>query len=257
MPSGTKVLVRGHSVNALEKRRDIRVASIPHRINDDVCNFISHALDIKTVALPNWLSVTFTPSNPILHTSRLYGLFHGYEKGMTWEEHLSFYKNWDDLSSEMLIGCGDELKQCLEKLDCFDFSGIALPREHYEITSVEGKDDVDRMTKKIQSLIYLKDYAPMVKTADGKYIPDFKSRYFIEDFPFGLAIIKAFCKACDVDAPHIDTVLKWYDKVYEAHIYKGEKFEGEGLNRLPIPQNFGIRTIQEIIQFYDQIEDTH
>ncbi len=254
VPSGTKVLERGHSVNALEKRRDIRIASIPNRINNDVCNFISNALDIKTIALPNWLSVTFTPSNPILHTSRLYGLFHNYQEGMVWREHLSFYKNWDDLSSKMLLGCDDELKQCLAKLSHFDFSGIALLRKHYEIDTVEGKDDVERMTKKIRSLIYLKDYAPMCKNVDGNFMPDFKSRYFVEDFPFGLAIIRAFCKVCDVQTPHIDTVLQWYDNLYHADLYENGKFDGDGLKKLPIPQNYGINSVSDIELYYDCLE---
>lgn len=255
VPSGTKVLERGHSVNALEKRKDIRVASIPSRINHDVCNFISHSIDIKTIALPNWLSVTFTPSNPILHTSRLYGLFHDYVDGMSWKEHLSFYKNWDELSSEMLIGCGDELKQCFDKLNHYNLNGIALPREHYEICTVEGKDDVEKMTNKIRSLIYLKDYAPMCKQDDGTFIPDFKSRYFVEDFPFGLAVLRAFCKACEVEAPHMDKVLLWYDKIYNAGFYVDGKFEGEGLKNIPIPQNYGIKTIKDIEQYYDRIEN--
>ncbi len=254
VPSGTKVLLRGHSVNALEKRRDIRVASIPSKINEEVCFFISHTLDIKTIALPNWLSVTFTPSNPILHTSRLYGLFHDYEEDMRWDDHLSFYKNWDNLSSKMLIGCGDELKKCFDKLSHYDLSGIALPRQHYEIETVKGKDDVDKMTKKIKSLIYLKDYAPMVKTDDGKFIPDFNSRYFVEDFPFGLAILRAFCRICNVSTPYIDIVLQWYDKLYQTGFYKDGKFEGEGLKNIPIPQNYGINTIKDIEKYYDRLE---
>ena len=254
VPSGTKVTKRGASVDALDKRKDLRIASIPQKYCSDACEFFADVLEIKTIGLPNYLSVTFTPSNPILHTSRLYGLFHDYVKGQEYDTHLSFYKNWDDLSSEMLLGCDNELKQCMDKLPMFDFSGIQLLKYHYEIDSIVGNTDVVRMTRKIQSLIYLKDYAPMIKTEYGKFVPDFSSRYFVEDFPFGLAILKGFCAVCGVDTPYMDKVLVWYDKLYESDFYIEDNFIGKGLKNIPIPQNYGLKDVFDIQHFYQNIE---
>lgn len=253
VPSGTKVTQRGASVDALDKRKDLRIATIPNKYCKDACDFFADVLDIKTVQLPNYLAVTFTPSNPILHTSRLYGLFHNYQKGQEYDTHLSFYKNWDNLSSEMLLGCDNELKQCMEKLSMFDFSGIQLLRYHYEIDAVEGTNDIEKMTRKIQSLIYLKDYAPMKQTASGKWVPDFSSRYFTEDYPFGLAILKGFCEVCGVKTPFMDKVLGWYDSIFGANFYVNGEFKGDGIKEIPIPQNYGINDIEKLSFYYNSI----
>lgn len=255
VPSGTKVTKRGASVDSLDKRKDLRIATLPKKHCADACEFFTKTLDIKTVALPNYIAVTFTPSNPILHTSRLYGLFHDYVEGRRYDSHLSFYKNWDDLSSEILLGCDGELKQCMDKLPMFDFSGIQLLRYHYEIAEVEGNTDVEKMTRKIRSLIYLKDYAPMKQTEDGHYLPDFGSRYFVEDFPFGLAILKGYCKLCGIETPYMDKILGWYDGLFSAGLYVEEKFVGKGVKGLPVPQNYGINTLSELVAYYDKIEN--
>ena len=55
----------------------------------------------------------------------LYGLFHDYQEGDSWDRILSFYKEWSLLSSEMLLGCNAELQTCCRLLDAFDLSGIA------------------------------------------------------------------------------------------------------------------------------------
>ena len=41
------------------------------------------------------------------------------------------------------------------------------------------------------------------------YIPDFHSRYFTEDFPYGLAIIHRLIHEHNIPAPHIDQVYDW------------------------------------------------
>lgn len=50
--------------------------------------------------------------------------------------------------------------------------------------------------------------APMVKIDDG-YIPDYNSRYFLEDFPHGLQYIHNMCVKYGIDNPMIEKVLKW------------------------------------------------
>ena len=254
VPSGTKVIVRGQKVNSLGNRKDMRFAAIPNSITPDICRQFKELIGIDTIEEPNYLSVTLTPSNPILHTSRLYGLFHAYEEGMTWDEHLAFYKNWDEFSAEVLISCDAEEQRCMRKMSAFDLTGVKSLIEHYEIDTMPGANDIERMTNKLRVLPFLKDYAPMVETADGKFIPALGSRYFHEDFPYGLAIIRSFCEVCGTPAPMIDTVLHWYEKVIGVTYYKDGEFAGADLEGLPLPQNEGIRSAEEVKAYYDRLE---
>ena len=48
-----------------------------------------------------------------------------------------------------------------------------------------------------------------MKRVEEGWIPDFESRYFTEDFPFGLQYIKSIAEQNDVLTPTIDKVLAW------------------------------------------------
>ena len=49
---------------------------------------------------------------------------------------------------------------------------------------------------------------PMVKVCEG-YVPDYNSRYFTEDFPYGIRYIWKLAHDNDVSCPNIDMVYKW------------------------------------------------
>lgn len=250
VPSGTSIVEYGKRVNSLGSRKDLRIATIPAEKNAHICQLMCELLDIQTLALPNYLSVTLTPSNPILHTSRLSTLFANYQRGDVYPEQLSFYKKWSDDSSEMLIGCDAELQEALDKI-ALDTSEILSLKKHYEIWTVEGKDDIERMSRKINILPYLKDNVPMIHTERG-YEPNLESRYFLEDFPYGLCIVKAFCDICGVETPHIDWVLGWFCRVFRKEYYVDGRFCGKDLKELYLPGNYGIHSIADICKFYSK-----
>lgn len=253
VPSGTKLICKGKSVNSLGSRKDLRIASISSDCNAEICDLMSYLLRIDCVDLPNYLAVTLTPSNPILHTSRLYGLFHDYVPGQEYPKQLSFYKKWDEFSSKMLIGCDAELQDACKKMNRYDLSGILSLKEHYEISAMPGNTDVEKMTNKIRQLVYLKDNVPMIEQENGTYIPNFESRYFTEDFPFGLCIVKDFCRLCGVETPHIDCVLGWYDKLFHKEYYLLGEYSGCGLKELPLPQNWNIDSIEDLYAYYEHL----
>ena len=110
------------------------------------------------------------------------------------------------------------------------------------------------MTNKIRSLKYLKDNAPMCKNKDNKFIPDFSTRYFLEDYPYGLCIIKDFCAICEVDTPYIDKILIWYEKIMDKQYFIDGTFTGSDLKELALPQNYEIKNISDIYNFYEKLK---
>lgn len=245
VPSGTKVVIKGKRVESLGNRKDIRIAAIPGSVTKDVCAFYKELMGINTVELPNYLSVTFTPSNPILHTSRLYGLFHDYKPGDSWDHKLAFYSNWDDISSEILIGADTELQECCKKLEKYDLSECLSLKDHYEIyDGTPGETDIQKMTNKIRKLRYLKDYAPMCQNAEGRWIPDFSTRYFTEDFPFGLCLLENFCKVCGIEAHTMRKVIAWVKTLITIDY-----------TNIPLPEKMGICSIEALYKYYDNLAD--
>ena len=202
--------------------------------------------DIKTTPLPNYLSVTLTPSNPILHPSRLFTLFKDYQKGVIYKEIPLFYEDWDDETSKVLIACDEELHQVLDKIP-MDTTNIIPLLNHYESSNYM------ELTNKIHSIKSFKGIkSPEIKIENG-FIPDLDNRYFTADFPYGLVIIKAFAMICKVETKTIDTVISWYQSIVnKEYINIKENTLGRDSKELSLPQLYGINTIKDICEYYNK-----
>ena len=172
-----------------------------------------------------------TPSNPILHTTRLKTLFGNWHDGVVYESIPLFYEDWDDESSKLLIACDEEVQKICAVLHEFELQYVKSLREHYESPTAEA------MTKKISSISAFKGLTtPVVKVDDG-YIPDLHSRYFTADFSYGLAIIKQIADFAEVITPNIDEILNWYRSI---------AIEKEEFNY----DDYGIKDNESFRQFY-------
>lgn len=239
--SSTKVLEQGKRVQCIDNRPLIQISSIPLSALEMCRQMLEELFEKPCVAYDNYLNISFTPSNPVLHTSRLYSLFKEYKKGMVYDTHFPFYSNWSDEASEILLKCDDELQDICVTMSSINIDGVKSLRDHYEIDAVEGKSDVERMTKKIRSLKFLKDFAPMVKNEKG-YIPDLSARYFKEDFAFGLNVIANFAEILGVKTPQMKEILAWYVRIMDIVSLEEEN---------PfLPVKVGVDTKEKIYEFY-------
>ena len=147
----------------------------------------------------SFLQVSLTNSNPILHTGRLYSLFNGRENQVL-DHNILFYREWTDESSRILIDMDAEF---FRLLDALDVKGIPTLLEYYDST------DAASLTRKISSIpAFLNITSPMVQVPGG-WKADFGSRYFTEDFPFGLRWIKELAEKNNIETPVIDKVYDW------------------------------------------------
>ncbi len=233
VPSVARLEQRGKRVRCEGLRDELFLAGIPSTEADDLAEFMSFLWSIPCKTLPNYLSVTLTPSNPILHTTRLCTLFADYYKGKLYDRNPLFYGEWNDKSSELLIACDEELQKLIKTMDRLDLHFVKSLKEHYESYTTEA------MTEKLCSIKSLHNLrSPMIRLENG-WIPDFNSRYFTADFPYGLAIIEAFAEILDCDMPNIEATMNWYRKV------TGESARFNIKSR-------GINCLNDIYNFYIQ-----
>lgn len=151
--------------------------------------------------LNNFYEASLTNSNPILHTGRLYSMWKEFN-GEPYSQQTLFYYDWTDKASELLIQMDNEFQQLLKILGIED--GVIPPiLEYYESI------DKSSLTNKIKSIEAFKTIKSPMKEVKGGWIPDFNSRYFIEDFPFGLRFIRDLAKSNHVPTPIIDEVYNW------------------------------------------------
>ena len=147
----------------------------------------------------SYLEVSLSNSNPILHTGRLYTMFKGRENDV-FDHNIFFYKEWTDEASQKLIDMDAEFFRLLGRLG---IGGIAPLLDYYEST------DAPSLTRKISTIpAFQAITSPMVQV-EGGWKADFGSRYFTEDFPFGLRWIKELAEENNVPTPVIDEVYNW------------------------------------------------
>ena len=207
VPAIARLVQKGKIVKSTGYRDELHVAALPHKNVERCAALIQDIFDINTVAIPNFLNLTMTPSNPILHTTRLRTIFHDWSEGKTYNQVPLFYEDWTDRSSELLIACDKEVQEICLALKELDLSFVRSLREHYESPTVSA------MTKKITSI---KAFAglptPTVKVHDG-FIPDLHSRYFTADFSYGLSIIQQIAVFAGIKTPNIDDTMDWYRRI--------------------------------------------
>lgn len=237
----------GESVITSGKRKELFLGCIPKKYRNVVADMMADLLSIDVFCLPNYLSVTLTPSNPLLHPTRLYTIFKDYKDGVIYDNIPLFYEDWDMESSDNLIRCNDELEMVIDKIN-LDLTYIRPLLEHYESNNLE------ELTNKIRSIKSFKGIlTPSVKVDKG-FIPDVSNRYFSADFPYGLILIKAFAIICGVNTERIDSIIDWYQNLVDKkYIDLNNNTFTDDSYELFIPQLYGVNTVDDIERFYNAI----
>ena len=231
VPSVARLVEYGAVVRASGYRGELFAAAIPATHTEECCRIIASLFDIPTTPMPNYLNITLTPSNPILHTTRLRTLYRDYRPGVVYPRVPLFYEEWTDDSSALLLACDGEVQQICAALPQFDLTGVRSLRLHYE------SDTVPAMTKKLSGIASLKGLASPAVAVPGGYIPDFSSRYFTADFSFGLTILVQIAAFLGVPAPHMQETLRWYHGL----VPEGREFRFA---------DYGIHTLDDFLEFY-------
>ncbi len=228
VPSVARLVEYGSVVKAIGYRSLLHVAAMPKDKTKECCILIKKIFDIECEALDNYLNLTLTPSNPILHTNRLYIIFKDYFVGKVYEQVPLFYEEWDDETSKLIFTCDEEVQEICRRIDAVQLRQVKSLKIHYE------SETPVMLTQKIRSIQGFKGLKTPVKEVNRKYIPDLQSRYFTADFSYGLSIILQIAKFVNYDASNIKKVMEWYRNIAiendefsysEYEIYNFEQFK--------------------------------
>ena len=191
----------GHSANLLGYKPQVAIAVEGVDDTEAFRQMIEKLFVTPTMLKKNHYEVSLTNSNPILHTGRLYSMWHDWN-GEVYDHNIRFYKEWSDDASQMLIDMDAEFMTLLKKLPVSE-GAIPPLLEYYE------SHDASSLTRKISSIPAFQSIESPMKRCEGGWVPDFESRYFTEDFPFGLKYIWTLAKELGVATPTIDKVYEW------------------------------------------------
>lgn len=213
VPSVARLVEYGKKVCAEGYREKLYVAALPCGKTNLCANILSEIFDMPCESLPNYLNLTLTPSNPVLHTTRLFTLFKDYCNGKVYKNVPLFYEDWNDETSDLLLKCDAEVQSICKALKEFDLSYVKSLKEHYE------SETAQQLTKKISEIKAFKGIKTPTVAVENGFIPDFSSRYFIADFAYGLKIIKQIAQFVHLNTPNIDVLLNWYKNVTKTKDY--------------------------------------
>lgn len=192
----------GHAADLLGYKPTLHVAIEQTADKERLRACIEQMLLTPTVLLGSHYEASLTNSNPILHPSRLYSMWNDWHEGMTYPRQSLFYEEWTDESSELLIAMDREFFHLLDVLPVRKGS-IPTILDYYE------SSDSASLTAKLRSIKAFQGIKSPMKACAGGYVPDFGSRYFTEDFPYGLQIISRQAVEHHVGVPTINRVLQW------------------------------------------------
>ena len=206
VPYISRIVEYGKKGNLLGFKKSLNVCIENVNNREVLRKSLEEMLGTPINLLNNFYEVSLSNSNPLLHPSRLFTMWKEYEPGIFYSRQSYFYEEWTNEASQVYIDMDVEFQSLLKVLPISDGS-IPSVLDYYESTNSES------LTKKIRSIEAFKSIkSPMIQTPKG-WIPDLKSRYFTEDFEYGLYLVRNLAKKYGIKMPSVEIVCNWYNKI--------------------------------------------
>lgn len=213
--------------------------------------------------LAEFMDLTLSVDNQILHPARCYGLWKRYGGRWATEEEVPyFYRDFDRLSADILVRLDDEytlIRSALKKR--FPDRTFTYMLSYLELENLNHQSgQVDVLSSLRDSVQLASIRTPVVRVegengvANATYQLNTQCRFFTDDIPYGLLIAKWLAEELGVqNTPMIDEVIQW------AQERRGEAFldpETKKINRAyclaeryrcGIPESYGINQLSDAL----------
>lgn len=245
VPYISRTKEEGAVAGLLSKKKELFIGTLPKERCKNVCSDIEKMLGIKCTSLENYMEATILPGNPLLHTAGSYIYLKDYCKGTHFKNQIYYYRSWNDECSKLICSMSDEMMEICNRMP-LNLEGVLSIQQYYESPTAS------LLTKKLKSIPSFHDLTlPMLKDEDG-YLPNFESRFYTEDIPNGLCILKALSLFVGVQTTNIDRVILWYCHMTGKKYLNNDGSFGSDIKNANIPQNFGLDTLEKIVAFYSR-----
>lgn len=202
VPYISRIVEYGHTARLLGYKDCLNMAVERSEHPELLSNVLADMLQTSIHLLGSYYEASLSNSNPLLHPARLYSLWKDWHEGIIYDHIPLFYEEWTEEAAQLYINMDNELQELLKRLPIRKDS-IATVLDYYEST------DASSLTHKLQNIEAFKGIMSPMKEVEGGYVPDFQSRYFTEDFPFGLAIVHRLTHKEGIPSPTIDMIYNW------------------------------------------------
>jgi len=122
-----------------------------------------------------------------------------------------------------------------------------LLRYYYE--DIEDKSTIATMLRTSQAHRGLVHPMIQIETENGKkYGPNFKSRYFTEDLPCGMIVIRGIAELAGVEMPVMDEVIMWCQNLMDKEFMVDGKIAGKDISMTRCPQKYGFTDLDTFMK---------
>lgn len=218
--------------------------------------FLKDVSRSKFVQAHNFISITMSVDNQIIHPSRCYALWKQYKgRWRSLRDVPYFYRDFDDLSAEILSKVDDEyslVRTGIRKLFPDRKFPYMMNYMDLEIFS-NGSEfkDIKESFRNSPTLGLIK--TPTIGLEDGSRMLDINCRFFTDDIPYGLLIVKWIAGELGINTPMINEIIQWSQDLRNEHWLNIEdksidlEFCLSHKNITGIPPAYGIATVQESV----------
>ena len=161
---------------------------------------------------PNFLSLTLSADNQIIHTSRCLGLYKKYGKEWSKKEDVPWlYKDWDDISTDIIQGVDAEYTAIKNAIKAkFPNNDYSYMRDYMELEQFSYKSELHDIRASFTEFGTLDSIAtPVIKNENGYWEIDKNHRFFLDDIYYGNCIAKWMAEQLNIETPTINEVLRW------------------------------------------------
>lgn len=202
VPFISRIVEYGHRATLKGYKKGLSVAVEQTVDKQLIRQKLQNLFAVPVTLMDSYYEVSLSNSNPLLHPARLYTMWKDWHPGVVYERNPFFYSDWTLEASELLIKMDNEFQALLRALDIRE-DAIPSILDYYECSNAES------LTQKFHDIPAFKGIlSPMVQTPEG-FVPDFHSRYFTEDFPYGMRYIVETAAKVQAPIPTIDRVYQW------------------------------------------------
>jgi hypothetical protein len=173
----------------------------------------------------NFISLTLSVDNQIIHTSRLYALFKRYKGIWNRESDVPyFYRDYDELSANLLKKLDNDYSLIREKIkELYSHNNYEYMLDYLkleQLTYNSSNSNIKESFINSETLGAIK--TPVIKF-NNQFIIDKNHRFFYDDIYYGLCIAKWIAEKLNMQVKTIDEILYWAQSVLNDKIIENNK----------------------------------
>jgi predicted dinucleotide-binding enzyme len=259
LPWSTRVTTVGSEVHIGAAKAEVVLAALPASQAPTIAARLSEMLGTRVLATASFLGLTVGNPGQIIHPGLMYSHFRSWHGEEYSEDSVPrLYAEATDEMGVLVERLSDDALATARALEAqsrgaFELQAVVLPIHEWLRTAYDHvTGDTSSVATCFRTGPIQARRAPMIESRPGRFVPNFQYRYLSEDVPFGLVVTRALAEIAAVETPMIDDVIVWAQSVLQKAYLVEDGLRGPNAKDVPIPQNYGVSTMSDLIDWYTE-----